>query len=158
MYNSKITTEEADEVQSHLLVEILEFKKKAKPKRPQKKQQKDDVLKNLYKLFEGRETVLNVFDSKIVLNTFDSIILLEKFFHHINNLHQNIKFIMEEESNGELAFLDTLLKQNNGEISYWYIGSLHILTNTSTAALTTNRVTRKVIRMSVNLLYIEGTS
>ena len=42
---------------------------------------------------------------------------LENFFHHINNLHQNIKFTMEEESNGELAFLDTLLKWNNGEIS-----------------------------------------
>ena len=42
---------------------------------------------------------------------------LETFFHHINNLHQNIKFTMEEESNGELAFLDTLLKRNNGEIS-----------------------------------------
>ena len=34
---------------------------------------------------------------------------LENFFHHINNLHQNIKFTVEEESNGELAFLDTLL-------------------------------------------------
>ena len=42
---------------------------------------------------------------------------LENFFQHINNLHQNIKFTMEEESNGELAFLDTLLKRNNGEIS-----------------------------------------
>ena len=42
---------------------------------------------------------------------------LENFFHHINNLHQNIKFTMEEESNEELAFLDTLLKRNNGEIS-----------------------------------------
>ena len=42
---------------------------------------------------------------------------LENFFHHINNLHQNIKFTMKEESNGELAFLDTLLKRNNGEIS-----------------------------------------
>ena len=42
---------------------------------------------------------------------------LKNFFHHINNLYQNIKFAMEEESNGELAFLDTLLKRNNGEIS-----------------------------------------
>ena len=41
----------------------------------------------------------------------------ENFFHHINNLHRNIKFAMEEEFNGELAFLDTLLKRNNGEIS-----------------------------------------
>ena len=39
------------------------------------------------------------------------------FFHHISNLHQNIKFTMEKESNEELAFLDTLLKRNNGEIS-----------------------------------------
>ena len=42
---------------------------------------------------------------------------LENFFHHINNLHQSIKFTIEEEGNGELVFLDTLLKQNNGEIS-----------------------------------------
>ena len=42
---------------------------------------------------------------------------LENFFHHINNFHQNIKFSMEEKSNGELALLDTLLKRNNGEIS-----------------------------------------
>ena len=41
---------------------------------------------------------------------------LENFFQHINNLHQNIKFTMEKESNGELAFLDTLLKRNKGEI------------------------------------------
>ena len=41
---------------------------------------------------------------------------LENFFHHINNLHKNIKFTMEEESNGEPAFLDTLLKRNNGDL------------------------------------------
>ena len=29
---------------------------------------------------------------------------LENFSHQVNNLHQNIKFSMEEESNGELAF------------------------------------------------------
>ena len=42
---------------------------------------------------------------------------LEKLHHHISNLHQNIKFTMEKQSNGELAFLDTLLKRNNGKIS-----------------------------------------
>ena len=42
---------------------------------------------------------------------------LENFLHQINNLHRNFKFTMEGESNGELAFLDTLLKRNNGEIS-----------------------------------------
>ena len=41
----------------------------------------------------------------------------ENFVQHIDNLHQNIKFTMEEEINGKLAFLDTLLKRNNGEIS-----------------------------------------
>ena len=47
---------------------------------------------------------------------------LENFFHHINNLYQNTKFAMEEEGNGVLAFLDTLLKQNNGKISVLGIG------------------------------------
>ena len=42
---------------------------------------------------------------------------LENFFQHVSNLHQNIKFTMEAESNGELAFLHTLLKLSNGEIS-----------------------------------------
>ena len=42
---------------------------------------------------------------------------LGNFFHHTNNLHRNIDFTMEKESNGELALLDNLLKQNNGKIS-----------------------------------------
>ena len=70
---------------------------------------------------------------------------LENFFHHINNLHQNITFTMEEESNGELAFLDTLLKRNNGEISVLVYRKPNILTNTYTAALTTKQVVRKVL-------------
>ena len=42
---------------------------------------------------------------------------LEKFCHNIENPHENIKFTMENESNRELAFLDTSLKRNNGNIS-----------------------------------------
>ena len=71
--------------------------------------------------------------------------ILENFFHHINNIHRNNKFTMEEESKGELAFLDTLLKRNNGKILNWYIGSLHILTNNCTTALTTKQAVRKVL-------------
>ena len=40
---------------------------------------------------------------------------LESFFNHFNNLHQNIKFTMEEERKGEPAFLGILLKRNNGK-------------------------------------------
>ena len=34
------------------------------------------------------------------------------FFHHVNNLHPQIKFTMEREENGCLPFLDTLIKRN----------------------------------------------
>ena len=62
IYNGTITKKEADEDQSDLSVEILNFRKQVKPKNTEKKQQKEDVLKNLYNFFEGRERVLNAFD------------------------------------------------------------------------------------------------
>ena len=43
----------------------MNLKKKTKPHDPDKKQEKQDVLKNLYNFFEGRERVLNAFDSRI---------------------------------------------------------------------------------------------
>ena len=43
----------------------MNFRKQVKPKNTEKKQQKEDVPENLYDLFEGRERVLNAFDSKI---------------------------------------------------------------------------------------------
>ena len=64
---------------------------------------------------------------------------------HINNLHQNIKFAMEEESNGELAFLDTLLKRNNGEISVLVYRKPRHTDQYHTTAFTTKQVTRKVL-------------
>ena len=68
---------------------------------------------------------------------------LKNHFHHINNLDQ--KFTMEEESNEELAFLDTSLKRNIEKFMCSYIGSLHILTNTYTTALTTMQVATEVL-------------
>ena len=41
---------------------------------------------------------------------------MENCFHHIKNLHRKISLTIEGESNGELAFLDALLKRNNKKI------------------------------------------
>ena len=60
------TLKEAGEDQANLLVEIMNFEKKAKPQDPgKKKQERKVVLKNLYHFFEGIDKVLNAFDSKI---------------------------------------------------------------------------------------------
>ena len=65
IYKGKITLKEAAEDQANLLVEIMTFKKKTKPGDPEKKTGKKVVFKNLYGFFEGREKVLDAFDSKI---------------------------------------------------------------------------------------------
>ena len=51
IHNDKITAEEADEDQRDLLVEVLNFKKKAMPKSPEKKQQKKTFLKTYIIIF-----------------------------------------------------------------------------------------------------------
>ena len=43
----------------------MNFRKQIKFKNSGIKQKKEDVLENLYALFEGKEKVLNAFDSKI---------------------------------------------------------------------------------------------
>ena len=51
----------------NLLNEIKNFNDKTRPQNKYKKQEKEIVLKNLYKIFETREKVLNGFDSRIFL-------------------------------------------------------------------------------------------
>ena len=46
IYNSTFTKKEADEDQSDLLGKILNFRKQVKPKKPEEKQQEEDVLKS----------------------------------------------------------------------------------------------------------------
>ena len=43
----------------------MDYKKKTRPQNPEKKQEKKDIFKNLYPLFESREKVLDAFESKI---------------------------------------------------------------------------------------------
>ena len=43
--------EEANEYQTDLLVEIMNFRKNTKPKSQEKKQEKEIVLENLYNIF-----------------------------------------------------------------------------------------------------------
>ena len=65
IYEGKITIEEANEYQTDLLAEIMNFRKNTKPRSQEKKQEKEIVLKNLYNFFEGREKILDAFESKI---------------------------------------------------------------------------------------------
>ena len=65
---------------------------------------------------------------------------LENFFFHMNNLNQSNNFTMKEESNVEVMFLEISLERNNGKYLYWYIGNLHILTNSYITTLTTKQV------------------
>ena len=43
----------------------MSFWKQIKPQNPEKRQQKNHFLKNLYTLFDGRRRVLDAFESKI---------------------------------------------------------------------------------------------
>ena len=67
IYEGEITIKEADEYQTDLLTEILDLRKYTKPRSEEKKQEKEIVLQNLYKFFEGKEKILNAFESKIFL-------------------------------------------------------------------------------------------
>ena len=67
IYEGKITIEGADEYQTNLSVEIMNFRKNTKPRSQEKKQEKEIVLENLYNFFEGREKILDAFESKIFL-------------------------------------------------------------------------------------------
>ena len=60
----KITLKKANEYQTDLLAEIINFKKKTKPRSQQRKQEKEIVLKNLYNFLKGREKFLEAFEAK----------------------------------------------------------------------------------------------
>ena len=62
IYDSEITSEEADKL---ILILIFDFNDKTRPKNYKKKQEKKIATDNLYKFFSAREIVLNGFKSRI---------------------------------------------------------------------------------------------
>ena len=108
IYNGTITLKEAAKDQSDLLIEILNFRKEVKLKNPEKKQQKEDVLENLFNLFEGRERVLNVFDSKI----FPIKIEGTGFSDKVSN-HSNLKILTPKQKLQRLPIALTQVKACN---------------------------------------------
>ena len=67
--------------------------------------------------------------------------------------HLQPKQIFLHRINWELAFLDTLVKLNNGKICVLVYRKPRTLTNTYTQALTTSQVTRKVFFPPCLILY-----
>ena len=55
------------------------------------------------------------------------------------------KFTMEKESNGKLALFDTIETEKKERSLYWFIRSLHMLTNTYATTLTTKNFARKML-------------
>ena len=82
---AKITLKEADENQSRLLVQIMDFKNETRPQNPDKKQEKKDILKNLNAPFEGRERVLDAFESKIFPIKIEGTGFPDKASNHFNS-------------------------------------------------------------------------
>ena len=74
----------------------MNFKKKVNPKNTEKKQQKEDVLKNSYYLIEGRERVLNAFKSKIFPIEIKSTGFSDKVLDHSNLKISTLKQILEK--------------------------------------------------------------
>ena len=86
IYNGEITLEEADKDQSNLVEKIIDFIEKTRPKSDKKRQEKENVEKNLYNFYEGREMVLNAFKSKIFLTK-------SKGSGILNINHSNLKIL-----------------------------------------------------------------
>ena len=91
-----------------MLVEILNFRKQVKLKNGEKKQQKEDVLKNLYNLFQGRERVLNAFDSKIFPIKIKGTGFSEKVLDY-----SNLKILTPKQTHQRLPIALAQLKAGN---------------------------------------------
>ena len=104
--------EEANEYQTDLLVEIMNFRKNTKPKSQEKKQEKEIVLENLYCFFEGRERVLDACESKIFSTKTKGAGIL-------NPDHSKLKILTPKQMLQRLPIALAQVKAGNNSKSLW---------------------------------------
>ena len=106
IYDGTITLEEADKYQTALLAEIMNFRKNTEPRSQEKMQEKEIVLKNLYNFSEGREKVLEVFESIIFLTKSEGAGIL-------NPDHSKLKILTSKQRLQRLPIALAQVKRGN---------------------------------------------
>ena len=110
IYEGKITIDEANEYQTDLLAEIINFRKNTKPRNQEKKQEKEIVLKNLYNFFEPREKILDAFESK-------KFSIKSKGAGILNSNHSKLKILTHKKMLQRLPIALTQVKTGNNSES-----------------------------------------
>ena len=84
----------------------MNFRKNTEPRSQEKKQEKEIVLKNLYNFFEGREKVLEVFESIIFLTKSEGAGIL-------NPDHSKLKILTSKQRLQRLPIALAQVKRGN---------------------------------------------
>ena len=87
------------------------FRKNTKTRSQEKKQEKEIVLKNLYNFFEGREKILDAFESKIFLTKFTGASIL-------NLDHSRLKVLTLKQMLQRLPIVLAQVKAGNNSESF----------------------------------------
>ena len=88
----------------------MNFRKNTKTKSQEKKQEKEIVLENLYNFFEGREKILDAFESKIFF-------IKSKGAGILNPNHSNLKILTHKQMLQRLPIALAQVKAGNNSES-----------------------------------------
>ena len=90
----------------------MSFRKNTKPRNQEKKQEKKNVLENLYNFFEGREKVPDAFESKIFS-------IKSKGSGILNPDHSKLKVLTPKQMLQRLLIALAQVKVGNNSESLW---------------------------------------
>ena len=120
----------------------MNFRKQVKPKSLEKKLQKEDVLASLYYLFEGREKVLDAFESKIFPTKIEGIGFPDKVFDY-----SNVKILTPKQMLRQLPIAPAQVKGGNTSEN-----SLNEISQIIYSLYRAKEITKKVYNNIMNLI------